>query len=314
MAHLKFTGSPPEGVRARPAYALFSLAVASALGVCPAAALAQPSPTLAAFASVIVPGLGQASNGDYEEAAAHFGIFALSLSTALYYEHKPDFLSDDVRYDDAGNREFINQTTLRRDFALRLATDTALYSSFSAYRDARLRDDRGYRTPAPKESLSKLALAPFSWEFLSRPTTFVPLALQAWAVSRSKGAYGIYRSHDVSTGDLQVYNVTANEFTAVGEEGFFRGFINNEFSARWGNGWGLAGSSLLFGVAHTGQGQTANAVQATIAGAYLGWIQQRNGFEIGEGVALHYWINVLAGIAAIRHGGSAPLLSLSVPF
>jgi len=303
----------PEGGGAWPACALISIAIACALGVCPAAARAQTSPTLAAFASAIIPGLGQASNGNYEEAAAHFGIFALSLSSALYYEHKPDFLSDDARYQE-GNREYINQTTLRRDFALRLATDTALYSSFSAYRDGRQRDDRVYRTPAPKESLSDLALAPFSWEFLSRPTTFIPLALQAWAVSRSKGAYGIYRGHDVSTRDLHIYNVTANEFTAVGEEGFFRGFLNTEFSDRWGNGWGLAWSSLLFGVAHTGQGQTANAVQASIAGAYLGWVQQRNGFEIGEGVALHYWINVFAGIAAIRNGGSAPLLSISVPF
>jgi hypothetical protein len=304
----------PEGVRAWPAYALISVALACVLGVCPAAALAQPSPTLAGLASAIIPGLGQASNGDYEEAAAHFGIFAVSLSAAAYYQRKPDFLSDDARYDSAGDREVINQTTLRRDFALRLATDTMLYSSFGAYRDARQRDDRAYRTPAPKESLSELALAPFSWEFLSRPTTFIPLALQAWAVSRSKYAYGIYRGGDVSTRDLHIYNVTANEFTAVGEEGFFRGFVNNEFSDRWGDGWGLTGSSLLFGIAHTGQGQTANAVEASIAGAYLGWVHQRNGFQIGEGVALHYWINVIAGFAAIRNGGSAPLLSLRVPF
>src|SRR5882762_7154776 len=113
-----------------------------------------------------------------------------------------------MRYDDANNREFINQTTLRRDFALRLATDTALYSSFAAYRDARARDGRGYRTPAPKESLSDLALAPFSWEFLSRPTTFLPLALQAWAASR-KGGYGIYRAQFVSKGDPHANNATA---------------------------------------------------------------------------------------------------------
>ena len=293
--------------------ALVYLAISCALGIRPAAALAETSPTLAAFASAIVPGLGQASNGDYETAAAHFGIFALSLSTALYYEHKPDFLSDSVRYDEAGNREFINQTTLRRDFALRLATDTALYSSFSAYRDGRQRDERVYRTPAPKESLADLALAPFSLEFLSRPTTFIPLAVQAWAASRKNG-YAIYWGQDVSARDLHIYNASANEFTAVGEEGFFRGFLNNEFSDRWGNGWGLTWSSLLFGVAHTGQGQTANALQASVAGAYLGWINQRNGFQIGEGVALHYWINVIAGISAIRNGGSAPLLTLRVPF
>jgi len=298
--------------RAKAGY--LALALACELGVCPAAALAQPSPAVAAIASAIVPGLGQASNGNYGDAAAHFGVFALSLSAAAYYQHKPDFLSDDVRYDNANDREVVNQTTLRRDFALRLATDTALYSSFGAYRDARQRDDRSYRTPAPRESLSELALAPFSWQFLSRPTTFIPLALQAWAVSRSKYGYGIYRAPDVSTRDLHMYNATANEFTAVGEEGFFRGFVNNEFSDRFGDGWGLAGSSLLFGIAHTGQGQTANAIEASIAGAYLGWVHQRNGFQIGEGVALHYWINVLAGIAAIRNGGGAPLLSLRVPF
>jgi len=297
-----------------PANALICAVVACTLVVCPAAARAQTAPSVAALASLIIPGLGQASNGDYEAAAAHFGVFAVSLSTALHYQDKPDFLSDDVRYDDANNREFINQTTLRRDFALRLATDTALYSSYSAYRDARQRNEGSYRTPAPKESLSDLALAPFSWKLLSRPTTFIPLALQAWAVSRSKDAYGIYRSDDVSTRALHIYNLTANEFTAVGEEGFFRGFANNEFSNRWGNNWGLVWSSLLFGVAHTGQGQTANAVQATLAGAYLGWMQQRNEFEILEGAALHYWINVIAGIAAIRNGGSAPLVSLSLSF
>src|SRR5262245_37757596 len=285
--------------------------IASALGVLPALALGQSSPTVSGLVSAIVPGLGQAIEGDYGTAAAHFGIFAASLSAGLYYERKPDFLSDDVRYDD-GNREFINQSTLRRDFALRVATDTALYSSFGAYRDARARDERAYRTPAPKETLSDLAVAPFSWEYLSRPTTFIPLALQAWAASRS--SYGIFRADDVSAQNLHVYNATANEFTAVGEEGFFRGFLNNEFSNRWGNGWGLTWSSLAFGVAHTGQGQTANAVQATIAGAYLGWIHQRNGFQIGEGVALHYWINVIAGISAIRKGGSATLVSFKLAF
>jgi hypothetical protein len=282
-----------------------------ALCICPAAALAEPSPQLAALASAIIPGLGQATQGDYEAAAAHFGVFAVSLGGGLYYQNKPDFLTDSVRYADS-SREIINQTTLRRDFGLRVATDTALYSSYAAYRDGRRRDERLYRTPAPKESLSDLAVAPFSWEFLSRPTTFIPLALQAWAVSR--GGYGIYRASDVSQRDLHAYNLTANEFTAVGEEGFFRGFLNNDFSNRWGDGWGLAASSTVFGLAHNGQGDTANIFQAAVAGAYLGWVQQRNSFQIGEGVALHYWINVLAGISAIRHGGSATLLTVSVPF
>jgi uncharacterized protein len=297
----------------RQADTLLAATIACALGIGPAVALAEPSPTVAALSSVLVPGLGQALYRNYDVAAAHFGVFAASLATAYHYENKPDFLSNDVRYQDP-DREVINQTTLRRDFALRLASDTALYSSFGAYRDARERNNAGYRTPAPKESLSDLALSPFRWEYLSRPTTFIPIGLQALAAFGSKNGYGIYRAPDVSKRDLQIYNVTANEFTAVGEEGFFRGFLNNELSNRWGDRWGLTASSLLFGVAHTGQGDTANAVEASLAGAYLGWVHQRNDFQIGEGVAIHYWINVLAGIAAIRHGGSATLVSLKVPF
>ena len=276
----------------------------------PGFARAEPSPVIAATASAIIPGLGQAAQGDYTTAAEHFSIFAVSLGLGIHYQNQPDFLQDQDRYQH--EREIINQTTLRRDFALRIATDMTLYSSFAAYRDGRSRDTRYYRTPAPKESLSDLAVAPFRWEYLSRPTTFIPIGIQLIAAASDR--YGVYRAPDVSKNALYAYELTANEFTAVGEEGFFRGFLNNEMSSQWGNGWGLAGSSAIFGLAHTGQGQAANAIQAGLAGAYLGWVQQRNSFQIGEGVAIHYWVNVIAGIAAIRHGGTAQLVSFSLPF
>lgn len=288
----------------------FALAGALALGAAPAQADA-PAP-FAGLASLIVPGLGQASNGDYASAAAHFGVYATAVLAGEHYRRQRDFLPDDTRYGTVPDGELVNRTMLRYDYATRLATDTALYSSYAAYRDARLRDNRGYRTPPPGESLDDLALAPFSLELLSRPTTFVPLALQAWAASR--GGYGIYRSPDVGAGSLYAYHLLANEATAVGEEALFRGVFNNELSDRYGPGWGLALSSLTFGVAHNGQGQTASIAQAAAAGAYLGWLQQRNGYRAAEGVALHYWLNVLAGISAIRHGGGAALVALRIPF
>ena len=274
-------------------------------------------PFLAGIASAIVPGTGQAANGDYGAAAAHFGVFATSVYGAIRYKDRSDWLDADQRYDAANNREFINKTTLQYDYAVRLATDTELYSGYGAYRDARARDNAGYRTPAPRETLGDLAKAPFSFDYLSRPTTFIPLAIEAAVLYRynnSKDAYGIYRARDVSERDMHVFNLTANEMTAVGEEAFFRGFLNNEFSNRYGDGWGVVASSTIFGLAHTGQGQTANALQATAAGFYFGWLHQKNGFQAGEGAALHYWFNVLAGISAIHNGGSAELLHIELPF
>lgn len=292
------------------------LAIMLVLGA--AAARADPAePWLKGLASVVIPGAGQASNGDYGEAALHFGVFAVSVYGVIRYQDKSDYLDADQRYDEDNNREFINKTTLRYDYAARLVTDMALYSGYAAYRDARERDNAGFRTPAPRESLTDLAVAPFSINYLSRPTTFIPLLLEAAVLYHekdSKDAYGIYRANDVSERDLHVFNLTANEMTAVGEEAFFRGFLNNEFSSRYGDGAGLVTSSVIFGLAHTGQGQTANALQATAAGFYFGWMHQKNGYAVGEGVTLHYWFNVLAGISAIHNGGSAELLHIQLPF
>lgn len=288
------------------------LAAAFALGAFGSAEAANPP--LAGLESLLIPGAGQLGNGDSGAAAAHFGIFAVSLLAAVHYRKQEDFLNEDERFDDANNRELINRTTLKYDYAARLATDAALYSSYAAYRDARARDNSGYRLSAPRESLTELAAAPFSFRYLARPTTFIPLAIQALAAFGKGNAYRIDRAGDVSTNDLYAFNFVANEMTAVGEEALFRGFLNNEFSDRYGNRAGLVISSAIFGLSHTGTGQTANALQATAAGLYLGWLHQRNGYEAAEGAALHYWINVLAGAAAIRNGESAQLVSLHFTF
>jgi membrane protease YdiL (CAAX protease family) len=67
----------------------------------------------------------------------------------------------------------------------------------------------------------------------------------------------------------------------VGEEAFFRGFVNNDLSNRYGDNAGLATSSVIFGLAHSGQGQTAKALQATAVGFYFSWRHQKNGFAAG---------------------------------
>ena len=67
-------------------------------------------------------------------------------------------------------------------------------------------------------------------------------------------------------------------------------------------------SSLAFAAGHLGQGNQADFLSAGLAGAYLGWVQQRNGYAIGEGVALHFWGNFLHGLAALDKGGAAPNL------
>jgi membrane protease YdiL (CAAX protease family) len=160
----------------------------------------------------------------------------------------------------------------------------------------------GYATPPPTESLGDLALAPFRWEYLSRPTTFLPLLIPLYyALSPATSEQLIFAPDDsISRNELRGIYFITHEMVAVGEESFFRGFLNNGLSDYLGPGFGLLTSSAIFGVAHTGTGGTADALSATLFGGYLGFIQQGNEYRIGQGVALHFWWNFLVTLAFLR--------------
>ena len=84
---------------------------------------------LPGIASAFIPGAGQLMNGDTEAAAVHFGVFAVSVYGAIRYHGQDDFLHTDQRFDQDNNRELINRTTLKYDYALRLASDMPLECS-----------------------------------------------------------------------------------------------------------------------------------------------------------------------------------------
>ena len=69
--------------------------------------IADPtSNTIAGVASLVVPGAGQATNGDYDTAAAHFGIFAVSVYGALRYQKKSDYVEHTSFILTSGNRGY----------------------------------------------------------------------------------------------------------------------------------------------------------------------------------------------------------------
>ena len=72
---------------------------------------------------------------------------------------------------------------------------------------------------------------------------------------------------------------------------------------------------MIFGAAHKGTGLQANSLMAGLAGLGLGALQVSNDYRISQGVALHFWLNFLAGLKAIENGGSAPsLVSFQMQF
>jgi hypothetical protein len=276
-----------------------------ALACGPHGARAQTAaPEWAAFGSLLLPGVGQALNGDYAEGAAQAGLYLVLVNQYRQHIDRPDYIPFDLREDESNDTIRINRTTVIADQYATASLDLAFYSSFAAYRDARARPEHanGYRTPAPRESLAELALAPFSTEYLTRPSTLAPLLIPlALALAPAQSGRLVYSREDgIAREELAARFFVQHGAVAVGEEAFYRGVLNNGLSNALGENWGLATSSVLFGLSHEGGAGQANALGAALFGAYLGWVQQRNGYAIGEGVAIHFWWNFLTSIAFLK--------------
>ena len=223
-----------------------------------------------------------------------------------YYKGEEDFISADDRLDDDFQEKYVNLTTHKSDLALSIWLNNAFISSYDAYK-SRTHNNK----ISPKDDLNDLWFAPFDWKYLSRPTTYVPMLVAALIGSSRDNVYAIRRSSDVSDSALYVGSAFMSEATAVGEEAFFRGYVNTEMSNNYGEDYGLAGSSLIFGLTHTGDGNQADFLTSSGIGGYLGWLHQRNGYELGESVAVHYWFNMILAAAEIKHGAVIPLIELN---
>ncbi len=289
-----------------------------------AVALAGAGPAAASEAgwvaagSLFLPGVGQVANGETGKAATHFGIHMASAAAYVYYVEHDDYIELDDRYDDDDRVVTTNRVSERADFFGRVAMGTALYSSYDAYRIRRLQlGNRGYRTPAPPESFADLARAPFRGEYLTRWTTVVPLALAASTLFiPAEDSWVTTTDGTISRGEIAAMTFPQQGAVAIGEEAFFRGVVNNSLSHAWGPNWGLAGSSVVFGLAHSGDGMSAAPLAATAYGAYLGWLHQSNGYQLGESVAIHFWWNVLVSLSALRYGPEdrTAMVRVSLPF
>lgn len=274
---------------------------------------ADSSPNLSAIGSLLVPGSAQLIQERTLDGTTHFLSFGAGIIGSSYYSQKADFISDDELYNDDESIMYLNQTTLYGSMFSSLTFNTMLYSSFDAYRGSRLlKGNTGYRTDISRESASELALAPFSTNYLSRPTTYLPLILIT--LMSYDDPFAIQWNSSTSQSELLLGMGVIEDMTAVGEEAFFRGYLNNELSHKVGENWAIGLSSAVFGLAHDGEGDQAGALSAALAGGYLAWLHQHNNYRLAENVALHFWVNTLSNLAAIHNGGDGTTLRINFQF
>lgn len=181
-----------------------------------------------------------------------------------------------------------NTRTEMADAYALMAQSTLLYSVYSSYRDA-----GGGRQD---ERIEELLIAPFRWEYLSSPWVYAPLVMLAAAIGVS-GPYNettLVNDRFMTDGTREFLTIYQSMNAAVAEEAFFRGYLNHSLSRRHGVVTGGLVSGTLFGLAHLqGGASVASVLPQTLYGYYFAFLQHKNGGDIREGIALHFWWDVI---------------------
>ncbi len=248
------------------------------------------SPMLAATLA-IVPGLGHVYLNDLKTASALAS--TAGIGVGLYF----------------GSNEKVQTSGV---IGLEM---TEFYSVYSAYRDARQQKGvLAYSYPMPQESLAELAYAPFQWSVIKKPEVWIGIAttlgLAAGALYLSGNAEASVAS--VDRADMPYLALPIG----IGEEAFFRGFLQSalaEVCTPWG---GIGLSSVAFGLAHIRNAYDLSPEDRygyfafglpliTGLGLYYGWLTYKN-HSLKQSVAAHTWYNfiVIMTTAIIQHRAS----------
>lgn len=182
------------------------------------------------------------------------------------------------------------------------------YSVFSTFREASTRTGTDLRAAGFDDTpTASLWLAPFDPDQFLRPQVFgaalLGVAGAAWSARDREGGglRDVTRAHmlgdeygrDQATALYGASALGVSLGAGVSEEALFRGVLQPVFQQQWGEGRGLWAASGVFGAAHLigldGRFDGESALFATGAGAYLGWLYNRDDNRLPGPIAAHFW-------------------------
>lgn len=216
----------------------------------------------------------------------------------LYREGKLSEQNTFIKY---GDYSRTNHNTYYSDILSNPVLSMSLYSIYSAYRDA-----GGLGDYKKNESISDLAISPFNPRILKESYVYVPMILLTFLAASDRispdGADPILAPRRLlSDGSLYAGAFVTGISPAIGEEAFFRGYLNHRLSlSGLGPYGGLGTSSLLFMLAHEGNEDARDGRLARLLGGfYLGYIHLIYGYDLRPSIAVHFWWNFILGVSQI---------------
>jgi membrane protease YdiL (CAAX protease family) len=176
---------------------------------------------------------------------------------------------------------------------------TMMYSVYSSFRDA-----GGLGEEKKSETIGQLAYSPFNIDYLKRPNVFIPILLitAIAGLGNQNGNPILVPPSLKKDGSLYASAFINGISPGVGEEAFFRGYVNYSLVNSYGANVGIGGSSLLFMLAHEGNPDASDGrLSRLLAGIYLGYIHYKSNFDIKPGIAVHFWWNFIIGLSMIQN-------------
>lgn len=239
------------------------------------------------LATALVPGLGQAIDGEYKKSASLMGlsITGILIANEAHKKQKTFLESDSTRYHsyrDNARAELFGNSIYKH------AAGVALYDSFLTRVPDYHRDGKYLFLPE-KQNLESIHKAPFEFSYISRPTTFIPLV-----IGLGLGISDFNRSSRPDRFDLRASDVATSTYASyvagVTEEAMFRGWMQPILYENTQNFW-VANTiqSLAFGYSH----DNAQPYLQILFGFYAGWLTPRNNWDLSEAIFIHTWWDVI---------------------
>ena len=258
--------------------------------------------------SFFLPGFDQWWEGQYTAAALYTGaalsgylyqsatvaandlVYAREVRKQQQAKNGSDQSNNDAGFDqkDVAERKY----TLGGLVAQGAGGMSAYHSFRTAVRTRQAHGEYGFLTK--EESPLDIFAAPLHFQYLARPTTWIPLTIAlALAGLQVRGEPPVGMQHDTLSSADWFFASAFSYNAGTHEEALFRGWIMPVMRDSWGSDfWSNAGQSVLFALAHLGT--TSVPLPQLLLGYHLGYVTQRNAWTLGEGVFIHTWWDVLA--------------------
>ncbi|MCX6119911.1 MAG: CPBP family intramembrane metalloprotease [Proteobacteria bacterium] len=259
---------------------------------------ALPSDLAMPLGSLFLPGLGQWTNDKYFSASVYTGFAIGGISTALY-EQKHHRASEADTENELG---LTSKNFTKRKIALGLQTyqtmgGLSLYHTFIDSTDKYRSFSTKYQFLRNQTSIRDLALAPFNFKNLQRPSTVIPLIIAGVLGSVATTNHNETTEASKITATDLMFSSSFSWNASTHEEAIFRGWMMPVLREYWV-------SSQVANVIQSGAFAAAHLqsndrpIPQLLLGWHLGNVTQANDWSIEESVFIHAWWDVILLTAA----------------